>query len=203
MAFVGTMLLGMIGHKVFISESRTLTSSEQVHDSYHLFGCHHRRYVGVVRRWGIHSCCARACLWRWIVAKARHCSVVACCWHNLRVRIGPVCAERTCGLACGVIFAATAMVGAYAGGLAADWFEGRTLLLLFAAMMVLTALAMLKRRPARDVVKRDRLPWALVALEGIGVGGRRDLLVLVVGFLLCPHWCFLGECPSSEPWAHS
>ena len=101
----------------------------------------------------------------------------------------------------GVIFAATAMVGAYAGGLAADWFEGRTLLLLFAAMMVLTALAMLKRRPARDVVKRDRLPWALVALEGIGVEGRRDLLVLVVGFLLCPHWCFLGECPSSEPWA--
>ena len=95
----------------------------------------------------------------------------------------------------GVIFAATAMVGAYAGGLAADWFEGRTLLLLFAAMMVLTALAMLKRRPARDVVKRDRLPWALVALEGIGVGGATGLVGAGGGFLVVPALVLLGGMP--------
>ena len=45
----------------------------------------------------------------------------------------------------GAIFALTAMFGGFLGA-AADWFSGTTLLLLFAAMMVVTALAMLKGR---------------------------------------------------------
>ena len=65
----------------------------------------------------------------------------------------------------GAVFSATAMVGAYLGGLGAQWFEGDTLLILFAVMMVLTGVAMLlKREPLNEP---DNRPMSLT------VGHRR------------------------------
>ena len=50
----------------------------------------------------------------------------------------------------GFTFALTAMIGAYGGGRIAQAFDGKTLLLLFVAMMATTAVAMFRGLVARD-----------------------------------------------------
>ena len=53
-------------------------------------------------------------------------------------------ARRNIALRTGMIFALAAVVGAYLGGLTAGWFEGTTLLLLFAGMMLTTSVMMFR-----------------------------------------------------------
>ena len=62
----------------------------------------------------------------------------------------------------GTIFAVTAMVGAYGGGLAADWFSGPVLLMLFALMMLVTSVMMLKGRGELEP-RKDDMPEAETA----------------------------------------
>ena len=86
----------------------------------------------------------------------------------------------------GAIFSATAMAGAYLGGLAAAWFSGTTLLLLFAAMMVVTALAMYRGRGELIAKQDEQLsPWLVVA-EGLVVGGLTGLVGAGGGFSVRP-----------------
>lgn len=92
----------------------------------------------------------------------------------------------------GAIFSATAMVGAYMGGLAADWFSGTTLLLLFAAMMVMTALAMFRGRGELKADKTKPLPFGLVVAEGLAVGAATGLVGAGGGFLVVPALVLLG-----------
>ena len=92
----------------------------------------------------------------------------------------------------GAIFSATAMVGAYLGGLAADWFSGTTLLLLFAAMMVVTALAMFRGRGEMKANKDKPLAVGLVIAEGLVVGGATGLVGAGGGFLVVPALVLLG-----------
>ena len=92
----------------------------------------------------------------------------------------------------GAIFSATAMVGAYLGGLAADWFSGTTLLLLFAAMMVVTALAMFRGRSELKTNKEKPLAVGLVIAEGLVVGGATGLVGAGGGFLVVPALVLLG-----------
>ena len=92
----------------------------------------------------------------------------------------------------GAIFSATAMVGAYLGGLAADWFSGTTLLLLFAAMMVVTALAMFRGRGELEPKKNKPLPVGLVIAEGLVVGAATGLVGAGGGFLVVPALVLLG-----------
>ena len=92
----------------------------------------------------------------------------------------------------GAIFSATAMVGAYLGGLAADWFSGTTLLLLFAAMMVVTALAMFRGRGELEAKKSKPLPVGLVIAEGLAVGAATGLVGAGGGFLVVPALVLLG-----------
>ena len=93
----------------------------------------------------------------------------------------------------GAIFSATAMVGAYLGGLAAGAFSGTTLLLLFAAMMVATALAMFHGRsePAPNKLHRE-LPVGWVVAEGLAVGAATGLVGAGGGFLVVPALVLLG-----------
>ena len=92
----------------------------------------------------------------------------------------------------GAIFSATAMAGAYLGGLAAAWFSGTTLLLLFAAMMVVTALAMFRGRGELIAKQDEQLsPWLVVA-EGLVVGGVTGLVGAGGGFLVVPALVLLG-----------
>jgi uncharacterized membrane protein YfcA len=94
----------------------------------------------------------------------------------------------------GALFALTAMVGAYGGGLAAGLFEGTTLLLLFAAMMVVTALAMLRpeKKEAKNTKTDRSLPFGLVIAEGLLVGGATGLVGAGGGFLVVPALVLLG-----------
>ena len=92
----------------------------------------------------------------------------------------------------GAIFSATAMVGAYLGGLAADWFSGTTLLLLFAAMMVVTALAMFRGRVELKASKDKPLAVGLVIAEGLAVGAATGLVGAGGGFLVVPALVLLG-----------
>jgi uncharacterized protein len=92
----------------------------------------------------------------------------------------------------GSVFAATAMVGAYGGGLAADWFSGTTLLLLFAGMMVVTALMMFRGRGELEARSSGSLPLGLVVAEGLAVGAATGLVGAGGGFLVVPALVLLG-----------
>lgn len=92
----------------------------------------------------------------------------------------------------GAIFSATAMAGAYLGGLAADWFSGTTLLLLFAAMMVVTALAMFRGQGEMKANKDKPLAVGLVIAEGLVVGAATGLVGAGGGFLVVPALVLLG-----------
>jgi uncharacterized protein len=92
----------------------------------------------------------------------------------------------------GALFSVTAMTGAYLGGLAAKWFEGETLLILFAIMMILTGVAMLvKREPANRDSARP-MSVTLIIAEGIAVGGITGLVGAGGGFLVVPALVLIG-----------
>lgn len=95
-----------------------------------------------------------------------------------------------------VQFGLASVVGAYLGGLAADLFSGPVLLLLFAAMMLATGGAMLRKRkgPAEpsDDAPRRKHPWWLAVIEGLVVGAATGLVGAGGGFLVVPALVLLG-----------
>jgi len=92
---------------------------------------------------------------------------------NLRVRIA-------------LVFGVSGMVGAYAGGRAGALLDGGVLLLLFAAMMILTALAMWRGR--RVPARRDdgRVVLGKLVVQGLAVGSFTGLVGAGGGFLIVP-----------------
>lgn len=87
----------------------------------------------------------------------------------------------------GLLFGAAGMVGAYLGGRASAFLDGGLLLLLFAAMMLLTATAMWRGRkeaPEGSVDERHS-PGRLVA-QGLAVGAFTGLVGAGGGFLIVP-----------------
>ncbi len=86
----------------------------------------------------------------------------------------------------GLLFGAAGMVGAYLGGRAGGHIDGALLLLLFAAMMLLTAVAMWRgRRGPAPSPARERAAVHLVA-QGLGVGLCTGLVGAGGGFLIVP-----------------
>jgi uncharacterized membrane protein YfcA len=85
-----------------------------------------------------------------------------------------------------LVFGVAGMAGAYAGGRVGALLDGGVLLLLFAAMMILTALAMWRgrRAPARQGGSRI-VPGKLVA-QGLAVGSFTGLVGAGGGFLIVP-----------------
>jgi uncharacterized membrane protein YfcA len=86
----------------------------------------------------------------------------------------------------GLVFGGAGMAGAYVGGRAGAAVDGGVLLLLFAAMMVLTALALWRgrREPPGSEDPRGDL-WKLV-LQGLAVGVFTGLVGAGGGFLIVP-----------------
>lgn len=85
----------------------------------------------------------------------------------------------------GLVFGAAGMCGAYLGGRAGAFVDSALLMLLFASMMALTALAMWRGRrwpPRRDA---HRAPVRLVA-QGLAVGLFTGLIGAGGGFLIVP-----------------
>ena len=103
----------------------------------------------------------------------------------------------------GLLFGAFSMVGAYGGGRVAEYVPGTALLVAFAAMMLATAAAMLRkpRRPGEpqspQPPHRD-LPLKHVAAVGLVVGAVTGLVGSGGGFLVVPALAILGGLPMSS-----
>ncbi|CNE55047.1 putative permease [Mycobacterium tuberculosis] len=91
----------------------------------------------------------------------------------------------------GLLFGAAGMVGAYAGGRLAAYIPGGALLAAFAVMMAVTAVAMLRGRPAPAGAPADR-PMPRILAEGVAVGLVTGLVGAGGGFLVVPALVLLG-----------
>ncbi len=100
----------------------------------------------------------------------------------------------------GLVFGATAMVGAFAAGRLAHFVPGTVLLGGFALMMLATAYAMLRKNKSNDSpdaapeTKGD-LPIKKVVVEGLVVGAVTGLVGAGGGFLVVPVLVLLGGMP--------
>ncbi|MEQ8231592.1 MAG: sulfite exporter TauE/SafE family protein, partial [Gammaproteobacteria bacterium] len=94
----------------------------------------------------------------------------------------------------GIIFGLAGMAGAYTGGWVARYIADAILLLLFAAVMIGSGIAMLRRRPAAPeghvTVPRS---WAKIVADGFVVGIVTGLVGAGGGFLVVPALALLGD----------
>jgi uncharacterized membrane protein YfcA len=100
----------------------------------------------------------------------------------------------------GISFGAAGMVGAFAGGRLASFVPGSILLLGFAAMMLATAIAMLRSRDEASASGASskgatKLPVARVVVHGSVVGIVTGLIGAGGGFLIVPALVLLGGMP--------
>lgn len=96
----------------------------------------------------------------------------------------------------GLIFGTAGMAGAYAGGLLGQFIPGSVLLLGFAAMMIATAIAMLRGRQSSSAADAaHRIPVIKVIAEGLAVGLVTGLVGAGGGFLVVPALALLGGLP--------
>lgn len=96
----------------------------------------------------------------------------------------------------GVVFGAAGMVGAFLAGRVAHWIPAAALLLLFAAILLATSVAMLSDRPRLQVAAVVReLPVVKVLGEGLVVGAVTGLVGAGGGFLVVPALVLLGGLP--------
>lgn len=93
----------------------------------------------------------------------------------------------------GLVFGIAGMVGAYAGGFATQWIPDKVLMGLFAGLMVVTALAMLRGRKTVDAAEPQPVPKTL--LIGFLVGAVTGLLGAGGGFVIVPALALLGGLP--------
>lgn len=101
----------------------------------------------------------------------------------------------------GLLFGGTSMMGAWAAGkFLAPRIPAGILLVLFGAMMLITAVAMMRGRknegPAKQVEPAsDSLPVATIVAEGLIVGAVTGLVGAGGGFLVVPALVLLGRLP--------
>jgi uncharacterized membrane protein YfcA len=94
------------------------------------------------------------------------------------------------------IFGGAGIMGAYAGARLTHLVANRTLLLLFAALMLVVALAMLlrKEKHAASEARGHKRSLALTLLVGLGVGFLTGFLGVGGASWSCPRWCSLRGC---------
>ena len=94
----------------------------------------------------------------------------------------------------GLTFGSFAMLGAFGGGLLAQFVAADILLVLFSAMMVFAGLAMLRGRRGRNESPslESELPLGKAAAEGLIVGAATGLVGAGGGFLVVPALVLLG-----------
>lgn len=85
-----------------------------------------------------------------------------------------------------IIFGAAGMTGAYVGGRLGALIDGTLLLLLFTAMMILTAVAMWKGRRAQSPPDSTSRAVVQLVLQGLAVGSFTGLVGAGGGFLIVP-----------------
>ncbi|MFJ9542491.1 sulfite exporter TauE/SafE family protein [Streptomyces sp. NPDC101225] len=92
----------------------------------------------------------------------------------------------------GLLFGVAGMSGAYAGGRLAEFIPGTVLLILFALMMIATAVAMIRGRRRTPGQTPRELPVGAVLLNGVAVGLVTGLVGAGGGFLIVPALALLG-----------
>lgn len=96
----------------------------------------------------------------------------------------------------GIVFGLAGMAGAYLGGLLSRFVPGTVLLLAFAAMMIATAIAMMRgRRSAGGTACGHSMPLGKTLLAGALVGLLTGLVGAGGGFLIVPALALLGGLP--------
>lgn len=97
----------------------------------------------------------------------------------------------------GVVFGIAAMGGAFVGGIVGGYVPGAVLMVLFSAMMIATATAMIRgsKKSADSGTKDRKLPVARVILDGSVVGVVTGLVGAGGGFLIVPALTLLGGLP--------
>ena len=87
----------------------------------------------------------------------------------------------------GILFGGSGMLGAHLGGRASAFLDGGLLLLLFAAMMLLTSTAMWRRgKNSRSEAIEGHLSPRNLMLQGLAVGSFTGLVGAGGGFLIVP-----------------
>ena len=98
----------------------------------------------------------------------------------------------------GLIFGVAGMAGAYSGGWIARFIPDVVLLLLFAAVMIGSGVAMLRRRPGLPLGEDSAAParnWMKIVADGFVVGIVTGLVGAGGGFLVVPALALLGGLP--------
>lgn len=95
----------------------------------------------------------------------------------------------------GLMFGAAGMAGAYAGGRIGSLVDGTWLLIAFAVMMAVTAVAMLRGRDGAEPPADGRMAVWKVLLEGAVVGLVTGLVGAGGGFLVVPALVLFGGVP--------
>lgn len=95
----------------------------------------------------------------------------------------------------GLIFGGAGMVGAFLGGKVGTLLPGALLLLAFALMMAVTAVAMIRGRRTVATGHHDDLPVLRILLDGIVVGFVTGIVGAGGGFLVVPALALLGGLP--------
>lgn len=95
----------------------------------------------------------------------------------------------------GLVFGAAGMVGAFAGGKVGTLLPGALLLVGFAVMMAITAVAMIRGRRKVAAVHHGDLPVARVLIDGVVVGFITGIVGAGGGFLVVPALALLGGLP--------
>ena len=96
----------------------------------------------------------------------------------------------------GVIFGAAGLGGAFLGGLLGGHLPGALLLIAFALMMLVTAVAMLRGRPDAQPTARELAVGRVLGL-GLGVGLFTGMIGAGGGFVVVPALVLLGGLPMS------
>ncbi|MSO28012.1 MAG: sulfite exporter TauE/SafE family protein [Candidatus Nanopelagicales bacterium] len=95
----------------------------------------------------------------------------------------------------GLIFGAAGMVGAFIGGQVGVHLPGAVLMAVFAVMMGVTAIAMIRVRPKVKAKAHKGLPIFRILLDGAVVGFVTGLVGAGGGFLVVPALAILGGMP--------
>ncbi len=97
----------------------------------------------------------------------------------------------------GLFFGSSSMVGAFLAGKLAKLIAPGLLLVLFAVMMVVTAVAMLRGRKSDGDETERPMKIPMVIIEGLAVGAVTGLVGAGGGFLVVPALVLLGGLPMS------
>jgi uncharacterized membrane protein YfcA len=103
----------------------------------------------------------------------------------------------------GFLFGAASMAGAYTAARVAGFLPGTLLLVVFGAVMLVTAAAMLRGRRAPDPGRTRRPSLLAVVAQGVGVGAVAGLVGAGGGFLIVPALVLLAQLPMCEAVATS